>query len=77
MDVPADTFAIAVLEAAINRARAAQPARGAEGTLSDDVATLASLYGESIYLRRSLLRWQDLSDDQRAALQRWAVPGPG
>jgi hypothetical protein len=67
-------IAIADLEAAINRARAAQPASGPESTLTLEVATLAALYGRLIWEHRESVVADDLADTERVALQLWLAP---
>ncbi len=66
------------LEAAINRARTAQPASGAESSLGRDVSVLAGLYGRMIWERLERLDTDEISAPERAALNRWrAASGPG
>jgi hypothetical protein len=65
---------IGALEAAINRARAAQPATGAEAVLSREVSVLAKLYGRMIWDREAQRPWETLTDTERVALQLWAAP---
>lgn len=65
---------IAELEAAINRARAAQPASGAEASLTLEVATLGALYGRLIWERRDAVEIDALSDAERVALGLWLPP---
>lgn len=65
---------IGELEAAINRARAAQPAVGAEAVLSREVSVMAKLYGRMIWERQPDLSWDALTDAERVALQLWAAP---
>ena len=65
---------IGALEAAINRARAAQPATGAEAVLSREVSVLAKLYGRMIWDREAERPWETLTDTERVALQLWAAP---
>lgn len=62
---------LAELEAAINRARAAQPASGAESSLTLEVATLGALYGRLIWERRDGVEIDVLSDSERVALRLW------
>jgi hypothetical protein len=62
---------LAELEAAINRARAAQPASGAESSLTLEVATLGALYGRLIWERRDGVETDVLSDSERVALRLW------
>lgn len=66
-----DRITIADLEAAINRARAAQPARGVEHALSSDVALLGGLYGRMIFERATELPVDALSDAEQVALLNW------
>ena len=65
---------IGALEAAINRARAAQPATGAEAVLSREVSVLAKLYGRMIWDREAERPWETLTDTERVAFQLWAAP---
>jgi hypothetical protein len=67
-------ISIAELEAAINRARAAQPASGAESSLTLEVATLGALYGRLIWERRDGADIDTLSDAERVALRLWLPP---
>lgn len=62
---------LALLEQAINRARQASPAQGAEAALSREVAVLGNLYGRLIWRRASGFRLSDLDDEERQAYQRW------
>jgi len=62
---------VAELEAAINRARSAQPAAGAAAALSRDVALLAGVYGRAIHARRDSIDLESLSDEEQLALLRW------
>ena len=64
---------IGELEAAINRARLAQPASGVEAVLAREVAVLGSLYGRLIWERRTTVAWHELSDGERVALRLWLV----
>jgi len=64
-------LAIGDLEAAINRARAAQPASGPESALTLEVATLGALYGRLIWERRDGFDVSELSDAERVALRLW------
>jgi hypothetical protein len=64
-------IAIGDLEAAINRARAAQPASGPESALTLEVATLGALYGRLIWERRDGIDVSQLSDAERVALRLW------
>ena len=59
------------IEAAINAARLREPAQGSDSTLSADVAVLAGLYGEMIWLRRTQIAVAELSETQRTVLERW------
>ncbi len=68
-------ISIGDLESAINRARAAQPARGAEGSLTREVATLGGLYGRLIWERAEGIDVASLSDAQRVALELWLPAG--
>lgn len=68
---------IAELEAAINRARATQPASGPESSLTLEVATLAGLYGRLIWERLDGIDIDRLSDAERVALQLWLPPAVG
>lgn len=72
----AGRISIAELEAAINRARAAQPAAGPESTLTLEVAALAALYGRLIWERCDGVDVATLSDAERVALRLW-LPDPG
>ncbi|RPH46916.1 MAG: DUF3717 domain-containing protein [Burkholderiales bacterium] len=65
---------VAELEAAINRARAAQPASGAESSLTLEVATLGALYGRLIWERREAVEIDALTDGERVALGLWLPP---
>jgi hypothetical protein len=66
------------LEAAINRARAAQPASGPESALTLEVATLGALYGRLIWEHRDGIETGRLSAAERVALQLWlSRPGTG
>jgi hypothetical protein len=67
----AGRISIAELEAAINRARAAQPAAGPESTLTLEVGALAALYGRLIWERRDGIELDALSDAERVALRLW------
>jgi hypothetical protein len=71
----AGRVSIGALEAAINRARAAQPAAGPESSLTLEVATLAALYGRLIWERRDGVELDALSDAERVALRLWLPPG--
>jgi hypothetical protein len=64
-------IAIGDLEAAINRARAAQPASGPESALTLEVATLGALYGRLIWERSDGVGVSELSDAERVALRLW------
>lgn len=64
---------IGQIEAAINRARRAQPAVGHEASLSADVALLANIYGLMIYRRQDEQLLAELDPGHRDALLRWAV----
>lgn len=66
---------IGELEAAINRARSAQPAAGPESSLTLEVATLAALYGRLIWERREEVGLDEVSDAERVALRLW-LPRP-
>lgn len=65
---------IGEVEAAINRARSAQPAAGPESSLSLEVATLAALYGRLIWERRDAVALGEVSDAERVALRLWLPP---
>ena len=67
------TVSITDLEAAINRARAAQPASGPESALTREVALLAALYGRMIWERRDSTEFNTLSTAEQLALQSWMV----
>lgn len=67
-------ISIAELEAAINRARAAQPASGAESSLTLEVATLGALYGRLIWERLDGVDVDALTDAERVALGLWLRP---
>jgi hypothetical protein len=67
-------ISIAELEAAINRARAAQPASGAESSLTLEVATLGALYGRLIWERLDAVDVDALTDAERVALGLWLRP---
>jgi hypothetical protein len=69
-------LSIGELEAAINRARAAQPASGPESSLTLEVATLGALYGRLIWEHRDGVDIGGLTDAERVALQLW-LPRPG
>lgn len=62
---------LARLERAINRARQAAPAQGAEAALGRDVAVLGRLYGRLIWRRESGFRLSDIEDDECEAYRRW------
>ncbi|MFT4103830.1 MAG: DUF3717 domain-containing protein [Burkholderiaceae bacterium] len=66
-----ESIRIAQLEAAINRARAAQPAVGAESALSADVAVLAGIYGRMIHHRLDQLSIDELDEPERRVAERW------
>ncbi|MFT3800654.1 MAG: DUF3717 domain-containing protein [Burkholderiaceae bacterium] len=66
-----ESIRIAQLEAAINRARVAQPAVGAESALSADVAVLAGIYGRMIHRRLDHLPVDDLDENERQVAERW------
>ena len=68
-------ISIGDLESAINRARAAQPASGAEGSLTREVAALGGLYGRLIWERADGIDVAVLSDAQRVALELWLPAG--
>jgi Protein of unknown function (DUF3717) len=68
---PLGNFTIQALEQAINRARQANPAHGAEASLSPEVAKLAALYGWMIYEGRQELSPDLLNADEMDALSRW------
>ena len=65
---------IGEVEAAINRARAVQPAAGPESSLTLEVATLAALYGRLIWERRDEVTLDEVSDAERVALRLWLTP---
>lgn len=65
------SVSITDLEAAINRARAAQPASGPESALTREVALLAALYGRMIWERRDSTEFNNLSTAEQLALQSW------
>ena len=69
-------FTIAQLEAAINRARSAQPATGPESALTREVALMAGLYGRMIWERRERIEHDALNPAERAALATWLGPQP-
>jgi hypothetical protein len=69
-------LSIGELEAAINRARAAQPASGPESSLTREVATLGALYGRLIWAHLEGVDIETLTDAERVALQLW-LPRPG
>ncbi|MFM1991264.1 MAG: hypothetical protein RJA99_4221 [Pseudomonadota bacterium] len=77
MNARADTVTVAELESAINRARAAHPASGAEASLTLEVATLAALYGRLIWARRDAVELESLTDAERVALRLWRPPAGG
>jgi len=62
---------LALLEQAINRARQASPAQGAEAALGREVAVLGNLYGRLIWRREAGFRLSDLDDEESEAYQRW------
>ena len=62
---------IAQLESAINAARSAEPADGTASTLSEDVALLAGIYGELIYLNHRAFDCDSLTPDQQRVLTKW------
>ena len=74
LPAPSRRITIGELEAAINRARAAQPASGPEAALTLEVATLAALYGRMIWARENALDSDALSDAERVALRLWLPP---
>jgi Protein of unknown function (DUF3717) len=61
------------LEVAINRARAAMPAQGADHELASDVAVLANLYGKMIYYKQVVVPMQLLSDSEQIVLLNWVM----
>jgi Protein of unknown function (DUF3717) len=61
------------LEAAINKARAALPAKGTEHQLASDVAVLANLYGNMIYYKQVVVPMQLLSDSEQIVLLNWVM----
>jgi hypothetical protein len=65
------TIAIAQVEAAINRARAAHPASGVEAALSLEVAALATLYGRMIFEHLDRVEIESLGAAERVALELW------
>jgi|LauGreDrversion4_2_1035121.scaffolds.fasta_scaffold30631_2 hypothetical protein len=65
------SVSITHLEAAINRARAAQPASGPESALTREVALLAGLYGRMIWQRCDSIDIEGLSMAEQLALQSW------
>ncbi len=69
-----DWIAIGDLEVAINRARAALPALGAEASLTREVATLGALYGRLIWEGSDRVPASALSDGERIALALWLPP---
>jgi hypothetical protein len=71
--MPATVF-ITDLEAAINRARSAQPASGPESALTREVSLLAGLYGRMIWERRDGIDFDTLSTAEQLALQSWMAP---
>ncbi|MFN5509713.1 MAG: DUF3717 domain-containing protein [Burkholderiales bacterium] len=68
------TVFITDLEAAINRARSAQPASGPESALTREVSLLAGLYGRMIWERRDGIDFDTLSTAEQLALQSWMAP---
>ena len=68
-----EAISLTELETAINRARAAQPARGPEASLGRDVAVLAGLYGRMIWGRTERLTVNEISAAERAVLLRWVA----
>ncbi len=66
---------LARLEQAINRARQAAPAQGAEAALNRDVAILGELYGRLIWRRQPGFRLAELDADEQAAFARWTDQG--
>jgi Protein of unknown function (DUF3717) len=66
-----ERMTIGQIEAAINRARRAQPAVGHEASLSSDVALLASIYGLMIFHHQDEQVLAELAPGPRAALLRW------
>ncbi|NCW18039.1 MAG: DUF3717 domain-containing protein [Betaproteobacteria bacterium] len=62
------------LESAINRARAANPASGADARLHADVAVLGAIYGQMIYLRLRSMALRALSPRELEVWQRWSLP---
>lgn len=65
---------IGQLEAAINRARTAQPASGPESTLTREVSALGGIYGRLIWERRDAIGLEELSKTEQIALQLWMSP---
>lgn len=65
------SFNVTQLEAAINRARATQPATGPESALTREVALMAGLYGRMIWERQERIALESLSPAERAALTTW------
>jgi hypothetical protein len=68
-----EALTLNALETAINRARAAEPARGPEASLGRDVAVLAGLYGRMIWARVESLTLDEISAAERAVLTRWGT----
>lgn len=64
---------LAELEQAINYWRAAHPSSGEERTLSPEVDSLGSVYGEMIYLNTSTVPLAQLTEKQRSAYDRWKL----
>lgn len=71
-----ETLTLTELEAAINRARGAQPATGAESALTLEVATLAALYGRMIWARVDAVPWSALNEAEQMALRLWQASPP-
>lgn len=69
--IPGRPIAIGEIEAAINRARGAEPALGIEARLSPDVAVLGALYGRLIWARARSIDPAQLVPREREALERW------
>jgi len=65
---------IGQLEAAINRARMAQPASGPESTLTREVSALGGIYGRLIWERKDRIELEALSQTEQIALQLWLPP---
>ncbi len=70
-------ISIAQLEHAINAARSCAPSVGHEASLSDDVATLAGIYGELIFRQHKNFDADSLPAESRDLVLRWVAQSEG